>query len=150
MGRLSTIFNLKDEKYSKCPPEEIKERIMAVIMVDQSCEERFADFKKDRNEDAHLGRDDFPATRTRSAVALDNHCNIDPKPKPSIRDGGRDDSTPASSFAQFVAKDVDGGIYPHIKCHNCDKYGHYKGAFPKKKRSKRKKNENDDDDTDKD
>ena len=61
-GSLPSIFNLKDETYSKCSPEELKERIVAVIMVDQSCDERFADFKKDRNEDAHLGRDDFPAT----------------------------------------------------------------------------------------
>ena len=118
-------------------------------MVDQSCSERFTDFKRDRNEDAHLGRDDFPATS--------NHCNIIPKPKPSIGDGGRDDATPASSFAQFEAKDgsepvvgKDGGIFPHIKCRNCDKYGHYKGACPKKRKTKRMKNENDDDDTDKD
>ena len=73
-GRLSTIFNLKDDTYSKCSPDEIKERIMTVIMIDQSCEERFGDFKRDRNEDDHLVRDDFPA-----AIALDNYCNVIPK-----------------------------------------------------------------------
>ena len=158
-GRLSTIFNLKDDTYSKCSPNEIKERIMAVIMIDQSCEERFSDLKKDRNNDAHLGRDDFPATRTRAAVALDNHCNVVPKAKPSIGDGGRDHATSASSFAQYtdkakdgseLVKGKDGGLYPHIQCHNCGRYGHYRGSCPKKKREKRKKGEDNDEGDDED
>ena len=146
-GSLPSIFNLKDETYSKCSPEELKERIIAVTMVDRSCDERFADFKKDRNEDAHLGRDDFPAARTRAAVTLDNHCNVIPKSKPSS----------GSSFAQYVVKDgsvpvkgKDGGIYPHIRCHNCNKYGDYQGACPKKRREKRKKDEDYDDENEKD
>ena len=158
-GRLSTIFSLKDDVYSKCSPNEIKERIMAVIMIDQSCEERFGDFKKERNRDAHLGRNDFPATRNRAAVALDNHCDFVPKAKPSIGNGGRDDATSSSSFVQYPAKakdgsdlvkGKDGGLYPHIQCHNCNRYGHYKGSCPKKRREKKRKNEDDDDESDED
>ena len=116
-GNVSTLFKIKSEEYSSLTPEQIKERILAVIMIDQSCEDRFGDFKKSRNEDAHLGRTDFPATRTRAAIALDNHCNTTLKPKTNIGDATREDMTQASSFAQFPAKDgsecgkgLDGGI----------------------------------------
>ena len=38
--------------------------------------ERFKEFKKQRSDDAHLGRKDFLATKSRAAIAMDNHSNI--------------------------------------------------------------------------
>ena len=41
-------------------------------------------------------------------------------------------------------------MYPHIQCHNCDRYGHYKSSCPKKRRERRKKNEDNDEEDDED
>ena len=121
----------------------MKERILAVIMIDQACEERFGDFKKSRNEDAHLGRNYFLATKVRAAIALNNHCNVALKPKPNIGDSAREDMT-----VQFPAKDgseciegKDGRICPNVQCHRCKKYGHFKSQCPKKKSKSKKKDE---------
>ena len=104
-------------------------------MIDQSCDECFDDFKRDRAKDAHLGRTDFPATRVRASIVLDNHNNTIPRPRPAI--DKRDDATPPSSFVQFPGKDgaecvksTDGAIWPHVKCHICKSYGHWKSACP--------------------
>ena len=149
-GNIAKIFKVKDPKYAECTRSEMRERILAVIAIDQACNERFGDFKKQRSEDAHLGRDDFPATRTRAAIAMDNHSNTVLKPKPKIGTD-RDDSTPASSFFQLMgeAKCVvvdgkkcvpgkDGKLFPDIDCHNCGENGHYQANCPKRRKTRRK------------
>ena len=136
-GTLAKLFKTKDKKYAECTPEEIRERILAVITVDQACGERFADFKKQRSDDAHLGRDDFPATRSRAAIAMDNHHNAPLKPRPTLGTD-RDDATNASSFAQVIkGKDrkpcvpgTDGKVYPDIKCWECKAFGHKSWKCP--------------------
>ena len=86
-GSISDLFKIKDDEFADLTPEEIKERLLTVVMIDQSCDERFGDFKRDRSEDAHLGRTDFPATRVRASISLDNHCNTIPRPRPTIDKG---------------------------------------------------------------
>ena len=152
-GDLGRLFEFKDGEHSKLPDEELRERILAVMTIGQACEERFGGFKKDRIEDAHLGRSDYPATRSRAAVALDNHCSDVLKPKARIG-GTRDDQTTNASFVQvdvLKGKDgkpcvagKDGGIYPEIDCRHCGRYGHYMSACPTKYRKKKKDSESDD------
>ena len=90
-GDISRFFNVKADEYTSLTNEEVKERILAVIMIDQACEERFGDFKRNRTEDGHLGRTNFPSNRVRAAIALDNHSNTVLKPKPTIGDNKRED-----------------------------------------------------------
>ena len=47
-GSIADLFKIKDATYADLTPEEVRERILAVIMIDQSCNERFSDFKRDR------------------------------------------------------------------------------------------------------
>ena len=158
-GNLGRLFEFSDEKHSDLPTEELRERLMTVMMIDQACEERFGSFKKDRIEDAHLGRNDYPATRSRAAIALDNHNSEVLKPKARIG-GNRDDLTPNASFAQvsgLKGKDgkpcvpgKDGGIYPDIDCHHCGRYGHYVGSCPSKGKKKKSDDEDGDDEDDDD
>jgi hypothetical protein len=157
-GDLGRLFELNDEEYSKLPKGELEERLMAVLIIDQSCEERFSKFKTDRLEDAHLGRNDYPPTIHRASIALENHCSDVLKPKARVG-GGRDDQTTPSSFAQvdfLKATDgsnaipgKDGGIFPSVNCHSCKKYGHYKSSCPSGKKTEKdgKSKEDDDDDS---
>ena len=154
-GNIGRLFNVKADEYRSLNDEQVKERILAVIMIDQSCNERFGDFKRSRTEDAHLGRTDFPPNRTRAAIALDNHSNAVLKPNPTIGNNKREDETTPSSFAQFPGKDgkecvkgIDGAIWPNVKCHFCKKFGHFKTSCPTNPEAKlrKKKDEKSSDD----
>ena len=145
-GDIGRLFNVKADEYASLTDEQVKERILAVIMIDQSCEERFGDFRRSRTEDAHLGRTYFPPNRVRAAIALDNHSNTVLKPNPTIGNNKREDETTPSSFVQFPRKDgkecvkgIDGAIWPNVKCHFCKKFGHFKTSCPTNPEAKLRK-----------
>ena len=139
-GDLARLFDFNwSPEYKELSDRRKKDRLCAVLLVENSCKARFSGLKADLKKEAMGKLDTYPKDCAEALTRLNNHAPM-PSPSPTPRE----DYTDPSSFAQLqkgpdgraLVEGVDGSLYPDVQCNYCKRHGHYKGQCPKSNRNK--------------
>jgi hypothetical protein len=123
--------NMSDERHSKI----LVQRLAAMMMFQQSDNVRYGTVKKDFYNDRLSGSDMYPTTWNGAAILLDN-LKIDAKKEVPPGNAGAAQPEPSRSFVNQgntntlsipagSATGSDGSFHPTVRCHGCNKLGHY-------------------------
>ena len=115
-----------------------REQYMACAFLVGSDRDRYGKLVEDLENDHIQGSDKYPKTLT-NAYSLLVHWKQSPKNLMRAL-GGNNDGLAFTNAHESEAGEKGNKVFPDIKCHNCNKMGHYAGDCREEKKKEKTKN----------
>jgi len=142
LGLLQNIkdatFNFQNQKYKPHALHEAKRRFyLSTQDKNATCQvrDRYGKLVEDLENDHIQGSDKYPKTLT-DAYSLLVHWKQSPKNLMRAL-GGNNDGLAFTNAHESEAGEKGNKVFPDIKCHNCNKMGHYAGDCREEKKKRR-------------